>query len=118
MKDYSDKYSYVHFNNAQGNPVTIAISTYEGKTVKGYAKCDVSNGDIYNEQAGEELAAARCNARIAQKRARRAKRKLLEAQQQFLEAQKHLTDMTNYYGDSVADAAEAQRAVNAILSTL
>jgi hypothetical protein len=116
MKDYSDKYTFIHYTDKNGLPITLALSTYEGKTVKGKAICDSS--DAYNEQAGNDLAAARCNEAIAARRAKRAKRKLLEAQKQFEEAQTHLMRMTSYYADATKDHSDASRAVCDILNTL
>lgn len=116
MKDYSDKYTFIHYTDKNGQPITLALSTYEGKTVKGKAICDSS--DAYSEQAGKDLAAARCNEAVAAKRAKRAKRKLLEAQAQFEEAQAHLMRMTNYYADATKDHSDASRMVCDILNTL
>lgn len=51
----------------------IALSTYAGKTVRGVAKCHPN--DEFNEEYGKQLAAARCNRKIAAKRYNRAFRK-------------------------------------------
>ena len=83
-----DKYKFYK----RGNDI-IAVSTYAGKTVKAYAKCDPR--DSYDEQAGKELAAARCNAKIADKREARARRKVMEAQAQLDAARQHYEKMYN-----------------------
>lgn len=110
------KYKFFHFTNKDGQNVISAVSTYAGKTVKGYAKCEPR--DEFNQENGEKLAAARCNARVAQKRARRAKAKLAEAQAQLEQAQRHYERMTAYFNDSFDAAYEAEKEVNEILKTL
>ena len=62
-----DKYKYYVATKVTGEPYkVIAVSTYAGKTVRGTATC--SPEDTFSLQKGKELAAARCNAKIAQKR--------------------------------------------------
>ena len=80
----------------------IAISTYEGRRVRGVAKCDP--GDTFDVEKGKRLAAARCNAKIALKRYNRARRKRAEA----LEA---ATIANNYYDRMVDYAADAKQAI-------
>ena len=91
MKDY--KYKFV----VTGNKV-IAISSYAGKTVKGIAKCHPN--DEFNEEIGKNLAAARCNRKIAEKRYKRAKMQYdnIEMLQQAVEREKVI--VTNYYNDA------------------
>lgn len=62
-----DKYKYYVATKVTGEPYkVIAVSTYAGKTVRGTATC--SPEDTFSLQKGKELAAARCNAKIARKR--------------------------------------------------
>ena len=67
-----EKYSF----EVVDNKVT-ATSTYCGKPVSAFAKCDPR--DEFSEEDGKKLAAARCNEKIADKRRARAKEKLDEA---------------------------------------
>ena len=83
----------------------VAVSTYAGKKVKGYAKCDPRDEFAYEK--GKELAATRCNLKIAQKRQARASNKYLEAATALLDAQLHLEDMKQYYMDAVDQCDEA-----------
>ena len=83
-----DKYKFAFFNDVNGKQTVSARSTYAGKTVKGYAKCDPR--DEFDVEKGKELAAARCNARIAEKRFKRAQKKVAEAQAMVEMAQKYL----------------------------
>ena len=77
----------------QGNKI-IAVSTYEGKTVRGYAKCDPK--DVDNEWYGKVLAAARCNEKVARKRHLRARKCHKEACRN-LEAALNLLNKRNEY---------------------
>ena len=69
----------------------VAISTYAGKTVKGYAKCHPD--DTWDWEKGKALAIARCAEKIAAKRNARATRKVAEAQDILSEAIAYLNDM-------------------------
>lgn len=116
MKDYSNKYKYNVYTTRSGKQVVSAMSTYEGKIVKGVAKCDP--GDTFDEATGKKLAAARCNERISAKRQARAAKKLAEANKRLAEAQVYLMNMTDYYNDSVAASKAAAADVQNILNSL
>ena len=94
----------------------IARSTYAGKVVKGKAICHT--GDNYSEEKGIKLAVARCAQKIADKRAARATRLLKKANEQLALAQKYVADMTAYHTDAVAEVAETQAELDAILSEM
>lgn len=111
-----NKYKYALYTDKDGKKVISARSTYAGKTVKGYAKCDPR--DAYDAECGKRLAAARCNARVANKRAERAKAKVDEATKQFVAAQKYLAKMQNYYFDAVAESAVADKEVTELLKNM
>lgn len=96
-----------HFYVSEKQHMVIAVSTYAGKTVKGYAKCDPR--DTFDIEAGKQLAAARCAEKIANKRAARANKKVIEAQRLLEEARDHYQKMTDYFNDSQREAAEASR---------
>jgi hypothetical protein len=80
-----------------GNKI-IAVSTYAGKTVRGYAKCAPEDKD--NEWYGKVLAAARCNAKIAKKRWNRAKQKVDKSYEDMLALHQELGKNQNYERDS------------------
>ena len=86
-------------------PAVVAISTYAGKNVRGYAKLNPE--DDWNWEAGRDLTIARCNERIAEKRMKRAQKKLVGAQTQLNDAMKYLSKMSNYAVDSAKEYAEA-----------
>lgn len=97
-------YNYAHYTNAEGQNVISARSTYAGKTVKGYAKCDPR--DEFDVVKGEKLAAARCNERISRKRLANAHRRLDAAAKALADAQAHYDKMVRYQADA-ADRATA-----------
>lgn len=112
--EYSlDKYRF-YFD--EKNKTVIAVSTYAGKTVKGYAKCDPR--DEFDKEAGKKLAAARCNERIAHKRHARASKKIVEAQRLLEDARLHYEKMTEYFDDSQREASEASINVQKILKEM
>ena len=97
-------------------PVCVAISTYAGRTVKGYAK--LNPHDEFNWEKGRDLAIARCNAKIASKRAKRAESKVEEAKMFVDEALAYLADMTQYQVDACAEVAEASNYLKTLLEKM
>lgn len=113
----TEKYRFYTATKVTGEPYrVIAVSTYEGKTVRGVAKCDPK--DTFDMELGKQLAAARCNQKIAQKRARRAKRRSQEADMAVLKAERHATQMHVYLHDAFEAAKEANDTVEDILSKI
>ena len=93
-----EKYKFYFTNNK-----VIAISTYEGRRVRGIAKCDPRDG--FDKEKGMKLAAARCNQKVALKRYRRAYGEHAKAYLAFCDAENRLNKMVDY----VYDAKEALR---------
>lgn len=91
----------------------IAVSTYEGKTVRGVATCDPR--DKFDEMKGKQLAAARCNQKVAAKRTRRAKRELNKALVALDAAQRRVNAMNEYYNDACLAENDAKLNVDAVL---
>jgi len=92
------KYKYVVL--PEQKKVT-AISTYEGKTVKGVAKCAPT--DTFDEEMGKKLAAARCNMKITIKRVKRAIELCEFSELLAASAEDYADHMVDYYEDA-ADA--------------
>ena len=105
------KYTFIHLKDK-----IIAISTYAGRTVKGIAKC--SPEDSFDPAAGEKLAAARCNEKVAKKRVKNAEKKLEEALRIQCEATRRVYKMTNYLDDSKKELAAASSEIETLLKTL
>ena len=89
---------------------TVAVSTYAGKKVKGIAK--LHPNDVYDENFGKELAAARCNVKITKKRQKDVMKKLRQAYANMREAHKYLERMKEYQHE--VDLAENE-AVNTLV---
>lgn len=116
MRNYPiDKYKFYTYTK-NGSNVIVAASTYAGKTVKGYAKCDPS--DTYSFEKGKELAAARCAEKISLKREARAARKLAEAERALEAAQAFYDKMLYYSQDAWQDVQDATANIADILTTL
>lgn len=94
----------------------IAVSSYAGKTVKGVAKC--SPEDTFDVEKGKQLAAARCNAKIAEKREKRAWEKVSEAEEAVNKASEYYDKMRVYCNDSVIAREEAETELDDILESL
>lgn len=90
-----DLNKYKYYTNGKE---VIAVSTYAGKRVRGVAKCDPR--DDFNLTKGQEIAAARCNAKIAKKRLKRAAERQRSAEYEAANAETHLYRMQRYYNDS------------------
>ena len=93
-----------------------AVSTYACRPVKGVAKCDPD--DEFSIEYGKELAVARCNEKIAEKRVKRAKRKFKEAHDDYVSAKRFYDDMTKYLDDSLVAHADAKKYVEDVLAKL
>ena len=112
-----EKYRFHVAKKIDGTPYgVIAVSTYEGKTVRGVAKCDPR--DKFDMEQGRQLAAARCNQKIAQKRKARADRELKKAVIAYDKAMMHMNAMNNYYEDARVAAKNANMRVDKLLSDM
>ena len=114
MEHSLEKYKYYTFKNENGGTTVVAVSSYAGKPVKGYAKCDPR--DDFDLEEGKRLAAARCNVKVANKRVARASQKYLEAATAAMEAAEHFEKMKQYYMDSVDKADDAAEGLRNIIS--
>lgn len=115
MKHPLNKYKYYQFKNEKGGITIVATSSYGGKTVKGYAKCDPR--DEFDIEKGKALAAARCNLKVAQKRQMRASEKYFESAKLADEAVRRFADMKQYYMDAVDRVDEAAEEIRNLLET-
>ena len=116
MKYSLDKYKFYQYKDKNAKDTVAAASTYAGRTVKGYAKCDPR--DSFNVENGKKLAAARCNAKVSAKRMKRAEYKMKEAQALLDQAQAHYDKMVNYFNDASRDKSFAENEVNCLLKEM
>ena len=103
------------FYNA-GDGKIIVTSTYAGRTVRGTAKC--APGDSYSEEAGKNLALARCDSKVAHKRHKHALKRYQEALDWYDEAYQYLQDMERYCDDSYDAMVKADNELNDILTKM
>ena len=92
----------------------IAVSSYAGRPVRGVAKC--ASGDKFDVNIGKELAAARCNQKIANKRKKRALMKYEAATTALRSARRHVYAMHKYYTDAWTASQNAEKYTNEILN--
>lgn len=81
-----------------GKSMVIATSTYAKKIVRGIAKC--SPEDEFDLEKGKDLARARLDLKIAQKRAENADRRFKEAIELTEFAADYMHRMENYLKES------------------
>lgn len=92
------------------------VSTYAGKIVKGKASC--AEEDEYSTTKGAELAKARCDVKVAEKRLNNANKKYAEAKQVFNEAADRLKKMKSYVSDSNKELVLNNKVLNKLVKSL
>lgn len=106
-----DKYKYFK----QGTTV-FAVSTYAGRTVKGCAKLNPM--DKFNEAFGKDLAAARCNQKVVNKR-RKYNQELMEVLADYKYAiEKAYEQAVERYDNSVLECKRADEEVASLVQSL
>ena len=111
-----DKYRYYKVEMPNGGIKTIAVSTYAGKTVRGVAIC--APGDTYDENKGKELAAARCELRVAEKRYNRAHSKVEDMTAIINNVVNMYNDALSYQKDSAKARDEAESHLMNLLDSM
>ena len=81
--------------------IVVCTSTYAGKVVRGIAKC--SPEDKFDYEYGCNLAKARCDVKVGEKRLKNAKAQLYEAMDNSYEAQNKIDKMQSYVNDANCD---------------
>jgi hypothetical protein len=92
--------------------VVVALSTYCGKIVKGVAKC--MSSDAFSLDTGTNLAAARCDLKVCERRSKRALKKKQEAEKKLEELTSHYIKMSKYYDDAIAETYQASKRLRRI----
>lgn len=100
-----------HFYTNNENLV-VCTSTYAGRVVRGVAKC--SPDDVFDYEYGCQLAKARCDLKVAEKRIKNARNRLFEAMGESYDAQLKIGKAQEY----VDDAYEEMHLRNRILEKL
>lgn len=108
-----EKYHYYTYRRVDGAMVVKAVSTYAGVNIFGKAICHPN--DKFDLEKGKELAAARCNEKVAEKRVRRARQKRDEAADIFYHAMHKYTNMVEYEKDAFLEKLEAEKKVKELL---
>lgn len=70
-----------------GKNKVVCISRYNGKSVKGVAKCD-SDFDTFDENVGMKLAKLRCELKVAEKHCKQTEQNYKEAKEMLFKAEK------------------------------
>ena len=104
-----ERYSYVMHGD-----VISAGAKFAGNWVWGHARRHPA--DEYDETFGKDLAAARCNEKIAAKRYARAQKKYLEMCEELKDFQARAHKLGDYLRDSYEAHKEAKRIVAEVRS--
>lgn len=83
-----------------------AVSRYAGKPVRASATCHPD--DSFDAAYGVQLAALRCNLKIAKKRVKNAKRLYIEAYNEFLAAKNKVAKYAEFLDDATDQVSEAR----------
>lgn len=112
-----EKYRFYTAKKIDGTPYgVIAVSTYEGKTVRGVAKCD--SKDTFDMEKGKKLAAGRCALKIAERRRKRAARELAKAMEASVAADMRVDAMNDYFNDARIAERDAKMDLDGLLRTM
>lgn len=106
-------YNY-YFNDEK--KTVYCVSSYAGRVVKGKASC--AEYDTYVAYNGAELAKARCDVKVSEKRLKNANKKYKEAEIAFETAKKRLDKMKSYVKDSKAELSENKKTLNKIIKSM
>lgn len=104
-----DKYRYYKHELADGSIEIFAVSSYAGKTVKGKARCHAKDIENFDEEKGKQLAALRCDLKIAEKRMARAAKCYKYAVENQDRAAKLVADMDEYAVNSVLRKVKSEK---------
>ena len=116
MKKINENFdNYTYEVSRYGTKIT-ARSTFAGEVVTGVARCHPL--DKFDEELGKKLAAARCNAKVAEKRIKNASVKLNRANRELNDAlEKYKRDMKKGC-DYMVDCRVAQEKAKAKLKAV
>lgn len=108
-----NKYKFFDYIDKQGRHVVVAVSRHAGRSVKGYAKCDVN--DEFDLEIGKRLAAARCNLIVQERKLKTACGNYETAKQNYAKAAEEKLFRANRVQEITDDVVQAETAISNIL---
>ena len=108
-----DKYK---FYIAENKNKVLATSTYAGKTIRGVAIC--ADSDTFDLEKGKQLAAARCNAKVAAKRLANAKEYYNYLNETLSMLQEEFAKACDYYTDAATKFSNANKKLDDLISSM
>ena len=99
MKKINTNYTDYEFDVDSSEGTVIARTTFAGKEVNAKAKCHPD--DKFNSSSGCDLAAARCNKKVAKLRVAMARKKVNAATYEVAMANAKLSKALSYLDDSI-----------------
>ena len=120
MKYPIEKYTFRHYKekNEDGTEsfVTVALTKYRGKVVKGVAKC--CHDDTFDVEVGKKLAALRCNEKVCRKRKQILHKHLSETVQVGLKVSQELGKLTGTFNECIKEWEDAQTELAQFIETI
>ena len=120
MKYPIEKYTFRQYTekNEDGTEsiVTVALTKYRGKVVKGVAKC--CDDDTFDIEVGKKLAALRCNEKVCRKRKQILHKYLGETVQVALKMSQELQKLTETFNECVKEWEDAQADLAQFIETI
>ena len=116
MKKANKEYPIEKYHFEVNGNVVTAKSSYAGKEVAGTAKCDPQ--DEFSLEKGKELAAARCNVKVAEKRTKRAEAKVYNVARELMDMFRKAKKAAEYLDDSKKAEAKAKKQLKNLLKTM
>ena len=96
-----------------GKNEIIAETTFAGKKVRASAK--LNPGDVFDEDFGRRLAAARCNKKVTEKRLKKAKERLDVISEILSFVHEDFEESQDYLSLAIKDNERAEKLVQAVL---
>ena len=100
------------FNIAEDK--VICVAHFAKKPVRGIAKCNRAEGDLFLEDVGKDLAKARCDKKVAEKRCVRAQKQYAYALAQLQKAYAQMEEVSEYLDASIAGLNGASLVLEAV----
>ena len=97
-------YEHINEDNTKSS-IVMAISTYNGKIVKGVAKC--MSSDSFDLETGKKLAAARCDLKVCEKRKKALEKKRAEIAKKLQELTHYYIRISNNYDDAIDECVKS-----------
>lgn len=110
------EYQFFTYTRKDGSKVVKAVGSYAGRPISGKSICHPN--DIFDENKGKELAAARCDEKITQKRCKRALEKYMASRVALAQALEKHSELSEYLLKTKSEHNQIEAKILEILKNL